>query len=201
MYDQTWELPDVALLSKGIISDNFLEHGIIDFKQACNYIQNLPYGRNADKTKLHTIFQDQCGTCSTKHAVLAQLADEQQINEIQLICGIFKMNGINTPAVAKILMDHDLDYLPEAHNYLKYKNKIFDFTFPENQKSLEFIPDLMEETIILPHQIATFKIEYHQTFLNTWLEANPLIPYTVEQLWDIREECIKALFTNNQHDI
>ena len=86
----------------------------------------------------------------------------------------------------------NLKYIPEAHNYLKFKNKILDFT-KKNSSENDFINDLLEEIEIEPHKINQFKIEFHKNYLKNWLAKNPQIPFSLDELWKIREECIKAL--------
>lgn len=103
---------------KGVISEAFLHIGIYTFQAATAYICGLPYGRNANKADLLSFFTDGKGTCSTKHAVLKQVAEENGYTDLYLILGIFKMNGQNTPLVGDTLAQYQLDYIPEAHTYL-----------------------------------------------------------------------------------
>ncbi|HEY1040637.1 MAG TPA: hypothetical protein VGF30_14585, partial [Bacteroidia bacterium] len=110
------------------ISSEFIKRDLYTFHKAADFIKKLPYGRNTNKNDLLTVFNDGCGTCSTKHAVLKQVADKNNFLNIKLVMGIFKMNGNNTPAVAEVLKKHNLSYIPEAHNYLKFNNEIFDYT-------------------------------------------------------------------------
>ncbi|MBI3233912.1 MAG: hypothetical protein HYZ42_07700 [Bacteroidetes bacterium] len=110
--------PNFDITSSGQISHEFLNRGIVTFEQAANYIQLLPYRRNVDKKDISCVFRDYCGTCSTKHSLLKQLASENNFDGITLILGLFKMNGTNTPKVSKTLARYHLDYIPEAHNYL-----------------------------------------------------------------------------------
>jgi hypothetical protein len=51
-----------------------------------------------------------------------------------------------------------------------------------------FEEDLIEETEILPDQIETFKVPYHQKQMIAYL--NPQISYSSEEIWQIREQCI-----------
>lgn len=59
-------------LGLGAISNLFIEKGaamhppkaITEFKDACFFIKQLPYGRNSDKTDLKLIFSEKKGTCS-----------------------------------------------------------------------------------------------------------------------------------------
>lgn len=189
--------PDFEVKSKGKISEAFLKNGILTFRQATKFIQNLPYGRNPNKNDLTTLFTDNCGTCSTKHAILKQLADENNFIDIILICGLFRMSSQNTPEISSTLNKHGLVFIPEAHNYLKYKNQILDFTKPD-AKAIDFIDDLIEEIEILPHQITDYKVTYHKKYLEKWLENNTEIKLSLAELWTIREQCIQNI-ADNRH--
>ena len=174
------------------ISQLFKQNHCFDFLSASEFVRNLPYRRNLNKDNLATIFTDNCGTCSTKHARLKTSAEENNQADFKLILGIFRMNGENTPKIKLVLENHNLEYIPEAHNYLKFKNQILDFT-KKNSSENDFINDLLEAIEIEPHQINQFKIEFHKNYLKNWLIENPQIPYSLDELWKIREECIKTL--------
>jgi len=174
------------------ISRLFKQNHCSDFFSASEFVRNLPYRRNLNKDNLATVFTENCGTCSTKHALLKKLAGENNQPDFKLILGIFRMNGENTPKIKSVLKNYDLEYIPEAHNYLKFKNQILDFT-KKNSSENDFINDLLEEIEIEPHQINQFKIKFHRNYLKNWLAENPQIPFSLEELWKIREECIKAL--------
>ncbi len=174
------------------ISQLFKQNNCYDFYSASELIRNFPYRRNLNKDKLATVFSDNCGTCSTKHAVLKILAEENHQTDFKLILGIFRMNGNNTPKIKSVLEAYNLDYFPEAHNYLKFNNQILDFT-KRNSSEQDFIDNLLEETEIQAHQINHFKIEFHKNYLRKWLSENPQILYSLDELWQIREKCIKAL--------
>ena len=176
----------------GLISGLFLSKGISSFDLATKFIHQLPYGRNANKYDLTTIFIDQCGTCSTKHAILKELANENKVFDLRLLIGIYRMNGSNTPPAKPVLSHFNLDYIPEAHCYLKYQDSVLDFT-KISEKPLEFLPDLLEEQEICPDQIADYKVNYHKQFLSNWLLENPRQAFTPDEMWAIRENCIRAL--------
>ncbi len=178
--------------NQGIISNRFLDLGLNDFNSAAKYIQLLPYQRNSAKENVLCVFNDLGGTCSTKHSLLKNLAIENDFLELKLMLGIFMMNSKNTSKISPVLKKYGLTEMPEAHNYLKYKNEIFDFT-RKNSSPENFINDLVEEIEIQPSQITDLKIEYHRNFLKNYLIENPSIPYDLEELWKIREECILAL--------
>lgn len=176
---------------KGAISESFTAIGINTFQQANKWVSDLDYKRNHDKNNVLTLFEEQCGTCSTKHALLKRLADENGNESIKLILGIFTMNSKNTPKIKDVLAKYDLKYIPEAHNYLRNHNHILDYTgIGVNETKFEL--DLLEEVEIGPDQITDYKVQYHKEFLSRWIETNK-IPYTLDKLWKIREECIAAL--------
>ena len=183
---------DFIIMSSAGISVQFTNRGIRSFREATTFIKELSYGRNADKSNLTTVFTDNCGTCSTKHALLQMLANENDYQGLHLMTGIFKMNGNNTPKVAERLRKHNLEYIPEAHCYLRYSNEILDFTKRNSQPS-DFSDDLLEEIEIEPDQITTFKINYHRNYLQQWLMDNPDINLSLNELWEIRENCIRDL--------
>lgn len=189
-------MTNFKILPKGKISEQFLKFNLCDFSSATEFVKNLLYKRNTNKEDELCVFNDNGGTCSTKHALLKRLADENGFAEIQLMLGIFKMNFHNTPKISSVLKKYSLKEIPEAHNYLKYQNQILDFT-RRNSKPKDFINDLVEEIEIQPCQITDFKTNYHKYFVENYLDENPEIQFSREELWKIREECISALQTKN----
>ena len=184
--------PDFDIKSMGQISKEFTDRNIVTFKQASLFIKQLAYGRNAEKNNLATVFTDNCGTCSTKHALLKRLADENEFEKVKLIVGLFKMNKKNTPQVSSTLQKYNLEYIPEAHCYLKFEDQIIDLT-KLNSKPTDFLDELIEEIEIIPEQITDFKVNYHKNYLASWLDKNKQINLSLNDLWKIREECIQKL--------
>ena len=187
--------PDFDIKSTGRISKEFVDRNILTFNQATLFVKELAYGRNADKTNLASVFADNCGTCSTKHALLKRLADENNFETVKLIVGLFRMNKVNTPEISATLLQNNLEYIPEAHCYLKFENQILDFT-KINSKPTDFLGDLIEESEILPEQITDYKVNYHKNYLITWLDNNKQIKLSLNDIWRIREQCIQDLANN-----
>lgn len=183
---------DFPITENDPVSAAFLQKGIDSFSNALHYVRHLPYGRNPDKTRLESVLQEGRGTCSTKHALLFQLAHVHNQGNVLLCMGIFRMNARNTPRVAATLAAHKLDYIPEAHNYLSVEGVRVDCTHAHSCPA-DFLPDLLVETTILPEQITAYKVQYHRNYLQQWLQEHPEIPYTLEELWTIREQCILDL--------
>ncbi|MBS1688585.1 MAG: hypothetical protein JSS96_07665 [Bacteroidetes bacterium] len=180
---------DIACGEK--ISILFVERNIYTFSEAAQHIKSLPYKRNKNKKDIACVLLDNYGTCSTKHALLKQLAIENEQPDFKLMMGMYKMSAYNTPHIAPVLHNYKLDYIPEAHNYLRYHNLILEFTSKKSTPA-DFIEDLIEEKEILPQQVTDFKVCYHKDFISRWQKSEN-IPYSTEELWEIREKCIKSL--------
>lgn len=189
-------LPDFEIKPVGEISKAFLDSGIHSYHKAIQFVRELPYGRNPDKDNLKTVLIDCKGTCSTKHALLKTLADENGVRNLELKLGIFRMNAQNTPPVAATLEANKLPYIPEAHMYLKYENQIFDFTRRHSMPE-DFEEDLISEQNLLPDQINQYKVDLHKKFLAGWI-AEKNIPFKLDEVWAIREQCIQDLSKNSK---
>lgn len=184
--------PNFEILPQQKIAKAFLQLNIHNFLDACRLIGAWPYARNSNKKFLLAMFDEQCGTCSTKHALLKELANEHNFSDLQLMLGIFKMNDKNIPKIKGVLKTYQLAYLPEAHCYLKYKNQLLDYT-NTNAQPIQFLDDLLVETEIQPADIGAKKVEFHKKYLKQWLVKNPELPYDLPAIWHIREQCIQTL--------
>jgi hypothetical protein len=189
---QTWmTLPEVPLHSAGPVTAQLLASAIYNFRAAGQHLHSLPYGRNTDRANFHLVLNEGRGTCSTKHALLAELAREQKL-PIALTLGIYQMHEDNTPGVGEILSHYNLPFLPEAHCYLTYKGQRIDIT-RANIEATESIDRFLYEETILPEQIGEYKVDLHKRFLRQWLAENNANGYSFDKLWTIREECIASL--------
>ena len=189
-YGQEIHLPNFKLDPLGNLSRLAIHYGILDFWTAINVVSTLPYGRIKERSSFESILIENKGTCSSKHAFLYELARENNHTNIHLVMGIYQMNKHNTKGVGIVLSKYGLDYLPEAHVYLKYKRWRLDFTFP-NSLSL-FEDSLMQESQIQSHLIGSYKAKVHKEFLSQWIQKLNL-DYSIEEIWQIREECIQVL--------
>lgn len=101
------------------------------------------------------------------------------------------MNHLNTPKIQDTLLNHNLDYIPEAHCYLIINNLRVDVTHTNSDVS-KLESDIVNELEIETNHVIDFKIIYHQQYLKDWLKTEGL-SLSFEQLWKIRKECIKKL--------
>lgn len=170
------------------ISALFTRHAITTFHDTIRRVGGLPYGRTTDRSDYRLVLSEGRGACSGKHALLAALAAELQL-PIELMLGIYEMNEQNTPGVGAALARAGLSSIPEAHCYLRYRGQRFDVT-RGGEPQRPSVVFLFEEAIC-PNGIGRYKIEFHRTFLANWLQKHD--GQDLDQVWQVREECIKAL--------
>lgn len=169
----------------------FKEKNIKSIYDFLDNVNKLPYGRNSDRNNIDLVLIENKGTCSSKHALIKKYEDIFSDSEIKLILCIFKMNGINTPKIKDILYKYKLEFIPEAHTYLKINLIDYDITFPFSNKLLVKDYFLFEKEISYEYVISD-KIHFHKEYLKEWIKRNN-INFSFEEIWEIREECIAEL--------
>jgi len=179
------------LTQQSILSQELLHIGVSNFNDALTYVQNLPYGRNSNRSEYTLILKEHKGTCSTKHAFLAALANQENIPQVKLFMGIYKMCEENTEGVSAVLENYQLPYIPEAHCYLKINNNIVDVTRNSNNH-ISFEASLLYEEEIVSHQIVDYKVKRHQDYIKDWIVSES-ITYNFKTIWNIREACIQSI--------
>ncbi len=158
------------------------------WSELLNFVKDLPYGRNANREDFSLVLTEEQGSCSSKHSLLKKVAQLNNIGNVKLIMGVYKMNHLNTPKIGKTILDSGLEYIPEAHCYLMLNNRRFDLT-SANASIHNLIHDVLEETEIEPEQVNTFKVAYHKNYLQKWIEEDA-IGLSFDHVWAIREQCI-----------
>ena len=119
--------PDFAIAPAGMISEQFLKMHISSFRAACEHIHQLPYGYNADRDAPMGLFNEGKGTCTTKHAVIATLAQELDY-PIHKHIGIYAMTETLVTGTAAILEKYNLPSLPMVHCFLVFQTFRVDLT-------------------------------------------------------------------------
>ena len=163
----------------------------MNFKELIDRVKNIPYGRNANRHNFSLVLSENKGTCSSKHAFLKDFADKNQIENVKLYIGIFKMNETNTPKIGNLLSINNLRFIPEAHCYLKVNNVPIDATTSESFYD-KIKDEIIVEIEIEPVQVNEFKVQYHQEFIKKWKMENN-INLSFDEIWKIREQCINNL--------
>jgi len=121
------KLPDAEIKPVGEISEKFLELGIKSFKQACEYVHNIEYGYNTNYDDKLIFFKEKKGTCTSKHAVAARLAEELNIPLYKHVC-VYKFTEEISTGANEILKKYKVPHIPMVHCFLVYKNLRFDLT-------------------------------------------------------------------------
>ena len=182
---------NISLITSEIFSALLIEQGITTWQEATKYIQQLPYGRNANREDLSLVITEEKGTCSSKHALLKSIAQENKIENVKLILCIFKMTIKNTPGIGRHILESGLPYIPEAHCFLSINGERADFTAPSSTiKRIE--QDILSETEIAPIQVAQWKVDFHKWYIQAW-RISEEIEIDFDTIWEVREKCIISL--------
>jgi hypothetical protein len=119
--------PDASISGNGIVATAFARRGIERFIDACRYVHQLPYGYNIDRDDLLILFKENFGTCTTKHAVIATLAEELDLPVFKNI-GIYAMTEEIVTGTGEILKAFNLPYIPMVHCFLVHAHYRVDLT-------------------------------------------------------------------------
>ena len=136
-----------------------IHRGLSDFHQAVRYVHALPYGRTADRSDFRAVLTEQQGTCSTKHALLARMAQSHRAS-VTLLLAFYEMSEANTPGVGEVLDRHGLNAIPEAHCVLRAGEHVLDLTHPDRDPLK--LPSLLHTESISPEQIGPYKVQLHR---------------------------------------
>jgi hypothetical protein len=181
------KVPDSPILNAGKISKQFLGKKLEHFHGAINYVYQLKYVPPSEPFNFNLELEEEKGTCSTKHALLVALATELNL-PIHLGLGICHLTPLKFPMIKDILKKFSIPYIPESHNFMICNNKFLDITFPGECIILS-PTDIIQEEIILPEQITTYKAEMHKQYLNKWFKENDF-SFTLEAFYEARKLCI-----------
>jgi hypothetical protein len=181
-------LPDFEIIARSPISRCICDAGISTFAQLTQRVAAIPYGRTSSESPVAVLIQNR-GTCSSKHRLLAHVAQEFHQFAIILAVGIYDMHEDNTPGVGVVLDAAGVASIPEAHCYLKVNDSRFDFTGLRLGATSPF-QSLLSETAVSPENLAEHKKRLHASRLLNWAGQRGL---SLDDAWTIREACISAL--------
>ena len=122
------EMLDFPIEGNGPLSSDARSRGYRQFAKVAEAVRSLPYGRPRDSEDVLAIFEEERGTCSSKHRYLAALAHEGGHTEVKLMLGLYAMSEGNTPGVGAVLGAARIAAIPEAHCYLMCRERRFDYT-------------------------------------------------------------------------
>jgi hypothetical protein len=190
--------PDKRITEAGLVSKVFLELGITSFQKACRYVHDLPYGYNSDRDDLMILFKEKMGTCSTKHAVIATLAEELGL-PITRGVGVYPMTEAIVTGANKILSEYSLPYVPMIHCFLEYEDYRVDLTEGnrngKNRPVGDFLfTDRVEATISARDEYMI----YREALSEIILKHPELKGVDIKRILHAREEGLKLLKANIQ---
>ena len=142
--------PNSLIHKKGIISEKFIDLKIKNFWDACVYIHDIPYGYNSTIDDILIVFKEGYGSCTTKHAVIATLAEELSIPVHKMI-GIYAMNEEIVTGTNLILGKYHLPYLPMIHCFLIYDSYRVDLTEGNNNGKNRAIEEFLFTEKVIPN--------------------------------------------------
>jgi hypothetical protein len=180
---------DFPLTGNGPLSSAVRALGLESFAEVAEIIRRLPYGRLADDQDPTAILHEHRGTCSSKHRFLAALAHECGHPEVSLMIGFYEMSERNTPGVGSVLARAGVDAIPEAHCYLMYEGRRYDFTGLSPGQVSPF-DSLIGERPVAPDDLPSVKLKCHQEAIDRWAAK---IGLNFERAWQLREQCIASL--------
>ena len=143
-------LPDAGISDAGSISSQFRALGILSFQAACAYVHQLPYGYNSDRDDPMILFKESKGTCTTKHAAIAALAAELNLDVTKQV-GIYAMTEAIVAHTDDILARFNLPYLPMLHCFLVHANHRVDLTEGNRNGKKCGIKDFLFTAPVAPH--------------------------------------------------
>lgn len=194
--DKFTVFPNAVIKTAGPVSDKFLSLGINGFIDACRYVHELPYGYNSNRDDLMILFKEKLGSCTTKHAVIATLAEESGLS-IEKAIGIYAMTEEIVTGTGKILARYGLPYVPMLHCFLVYGGYRVDLTEGNNNGKKRSIEDFLYTQKVIPNISAKDEYLLYRKALNGYiLIENELKGIDLKSMLKAREEGLALLKAN-----
>ncbi len=188
-------LPDFPITRPGRFSDYFIERHVASFHEVVRYLERLPYQRLNDPRDYELVLSEGGGTFTARHAILTQLANEQQVTGLALALCVYDLSGDHWTEVGNVLGQYGLHRLPEVCGCIKYRKQFYSLEDVTAAKS-----GVVSAVDIVPVQIGNFKRRYHSNYLANWATLeNTGQSWSVAQLWSIRDQCLSALAQQWNH--
>jgi len=190
-------LPDLPISpDKGEFSRKFLDLGISNFKNACYYVHNLEYGYNSNRDDKWILFKEMIGTCTTKHAVIATLAQELGIS-LHKHVGVYKFTENICKGASKITEKYSLPYIPMVHCFLVFKNYRFDLTEGNLNGKKTSIEEFIHEEQVIPFITQKDEYTWYKKIVKQFILLLPEMRGVTERtILKAREEALALLHQN-----
>ena len=186
-------LPEADIGDSGAISKGFLQRGVTGFIGACRYVHQLPYGYNSDRDDLLILFREGRGSCTTKHSVIATLAEELVLPVAKNI-GIYRMTEDLVTGTSEILEGFSLPYVPMVHCFLAFREYRVDLTEGNDNGKNRPIDRLLHTEAVIPNISAKDEyLLYRKALKERILPREELKGVDIKRILQAREQGIKLL--------
>lgn len=187
--DSLTVLPDIAIEPRGIVAQAFLNHHLRTFRQACQWIKDLPYGSNSSTEDSLILFAEKRGTCTTKHGIVARLAQELGLNVYKNL-GFYRLNDEIVSGVSALIQPYDLDFIPQTHCFLEYGEFRIDLTEGNCNGKNKTIEDYDFVVRVSPDLTRAEEEQYYLSYLNQYFTIEPQLAVVgIQTILKLLEVC------------
>ncbi|MEL7350740.1 MAG: hypothetical protein AAF171_16210 [Cyanobacteria bacterium P01_A01_bin.116] len=165
-------LPDAKIERCGPVSQIFLDRGVESFRAACCAVKAMPYGSNSNSENSLILFEEGCGTCTTKHGAISRLAQELEL-PIYKNLGFYRLNDTIVTGVNEIIRPHGLRFIPQIHCFLEYETYRVDLTEGNCNGKNQTIDDYDFVVRVQPDITAQQEEAYYLAYLRHYFEIEP----------------------------
>jgi hypothetical protein len=176
-------------VSSGPVSREFLKRGIEDFREACRWVQALPYGCNSSHEDSLIVFEEMSGVCYTKHGVIARLAREMEL-DVRKAFGFYRLNDEIVTGVNRVLERFGLEYIPQMHCFLIFGDCKIDLTEGNCTGKNKLIESYDFIVAVEPDMKDSEKMELYRKHLRLYFEFEEKLKSIGEdRLLEILQDC------------
>ncbi len=163
--------------------------GFSRFDLLAAHVRALPYGHAHRPGDPLAILREARGSNSSKHHLLATVAQNCGHPEVVLTLGIYAMSELTTPGIGAILNAASVNSIPQAHCYLTVDHQRLDFTGP-SRASVSPLRSLTAEFFLTPDKLAERMAPLQQQALVQWATHQGM---SFEAAWALRQACLAVL--------
>lgn len=167
-------LPNIPLQPLGIVSQKFIQQGLTTFHEACQWTQNLPYGINTSNEDSLILFEEGCGTCTTKHGAISRLAEEHNLPVYKNL-GFYRLNDEIVTGVNALLAPYGLDFIPQIHCFVVYNHYRIDLTEGNCNGKNKIIEDYDFVVQVAPDLSHEQHQAYYVKYLQRYADQSPAL--------------------------
>jgi hypothetical protein len=186
-------LPDGPIEDKGPVCTEFRRREIATFHAACEYVHQLPYGYNSDRDDLFILFKEGMGSCTTKHAVIATLAEELGL-AVEKNIGVYPLSEAIVTGTQAIVARYGLPFIPMVHCFLAGNGLRVDLTEGNHNGKNAPIDDFLHIEPVVPNISARDEYLLYRRVLQDLLDRHAALQgLKIKTLLRAREEGLVLL--------